>query len=505
MVSRGASYLSIQTIVTSAAQAVSLAILARIITTSQMGILAIMSLVIAVAQAIDGTAFQQSASKFIGEVSEDDQNETASSIFYQTLRISTLISIPLAVIVYLEAPALSLALLGQVTFTALFRLLGVDILVYAGALPVASGTLMGLRRFKAVATIGITGALLRQCLIISLVIFVNDFIGLVIAWVLSDFILVAVYLLYIYRIVGRPRLTFSARRLISFSWPLSVSNIINFIYTWFDRALLVMFVPLAALGVYNATLTAYSVLVGISGAVNNALLPVYSGISGRENDRFEGCRNATFLASRYVSLAIVPITFGLFATAKPALTLFVGQAYVDGTIPLMILTVVLGLTLFGSALSPMLLALSETRVVSVITVMSVLVGLTSATFLLPFLGITGASVARGLALIISTVLTLIVLARKKAMRLDRVTIWKSLLASGLMSGLLFGLQAVIYSRLLLPMYILVGFLAYLLVLRFLRAVRSEDVDLIARYLGRRLGFASKLLSMIVLSDKLTKE
>jgi O-antigen/teichoic acid export membrane protein len=265
-----------------------------------------------------------------------------------------------------------------------------------------------------------------------------------------------------------------------------------------------MFVPLAALGVYNAALTAYSVLVGMSGAVNNALLPVYSGISSRGNDRFESCRHATLVASRYVSLAIVPLAFGLLATAKPALTLFVGQAYADGTIPLMILTCVFGLTLFGSALGPMLLALSETRVVSGIAVMSVLVGLASAAFLLPFLGITGASVARGVALIISTALTLVVLARKKAMRLDTEVIWKSLVAAGLMSGVLFGMQAIIYSRLLLPIYIVVGCLVYLLALRFLRAVRKEDVDLIARYLGKRLRFTSRLLSMIVLSDNVTK-
>ena len=505
MVSRGASYLTIQTVATSAAQAVSFAIIARIITTSQMGILAVMSLVVALALAIDGSAFQQSASKFIGEVSAHGQNEIASSVFYQTLRISAFISFPLAAIVYLEAPALSLALLGQVTFATLFRFLGVDILVYAGVLPVASGTLIGLRRFKAVAAIGVAGAMLRQGLIISLVLFMNDFTGLVIAWVLSDFFLVAVYLIYIYRIVGRPQGAFSARRLISFSWPLSLSNIISFAYTSFDRTLLVMFVPLAALGMYNVALTALSVLGGISSAVSNALLPVYSRISSRSNDRLESCRHATFVASRYVSLVIVPLAFGLVATAKPALTLFVGQAYVDGTIPLMILTLFFGLTLFGAALGPMLVAMSETRVVSGITVISVLVGLASAMFLLPFLGIVGASVARSLALIISTALTMIVLARKKAMRLDANMVWKSLLACGVMSGVLFGIQAVIYSRLLLPIYIVVGCLVYLLSLRFLRVVKKEDVDLIGRYLGNRLGFTSRLLGMIVLSDKVTNE
>ena len=191
--------------------------------------------------------------------------------------------------------------------------------------------------------------------------------------------------------LGRPKNPFPVRKLLSFSWPLGIGNIVGFAYGWFDRAILIVFVPLASLGVYSAALTAYGVLIGISAAFNNALLPVYSNIGGR--GVLESCRKATRLASRYVTLVMVPLAFGLLATAKPALTFFVGEAYSGGAVPLMIFSLAFALTAFGSHLTPMLTALAKTREILWITVASTVFALASAYALLPFLGIVGASVA----------------------------------------------------------------------------------------------------------------
>jgi len=484
-----------QTIVMSLTQVISFAILARIITPGEMGLLAVMSLVLSASVAIDGSAFQQSAMNFIGESTYN--KEVASAIFYRTLRISLSISIPLAVAIFVLAPTLASTLIGQVDLSYLFRVLAVDLLISSGALPVAIGTLYGLKRFKAASVIGVAGMILRQSLIILLIFLMRDFVGLVFAWVISDFIIFTAYVAYTLRIVGRKRTIFSASKIVAFSWPLTISNIISFGYSWFDRALLVVFVPLTMLGVYNAATTAYAVLLSVSTAVSNTLLPVYSGIGAQ--DRLEGCRHATYLASRYVSFTIVPLAFGLMATSRPALALLVGQAYAGATEPLMILSFFLAVTMCGVALSPMMLALSKTRLMSGITIVSVVVGLTSAFYLLPIWGIIGASIARGIALTVSTVLTIIILIRKDAVELDIEAIWKSLTAAALMTGCVYTMQMISYSRLFLPLYAIVGSLVYLSALRILKAVRQEDIDLIDRYLGQRLVFARTILSALVLS------
>jgi O-antigen/teichoic acid export membrane protein len=334
-------------------------------------------------------------------------------------------------------------------------------------------------------------------LIILLIIFLKNFIGLVYAWVVSDFAIFVVFGLYAVRVLGLTRTAFPLRRLLNFSWPLSVGNFVTFAYSWFDRAILIALVPLASLGVYNAALYAFGAISGLSAAFGNALLPVYSNIGA--GGGLESCRRATRLASRYVSLVTVPLAFGLFATAKPALTLFVGEAYVGGVVPLMVLSLAFGLTAVVLVLSPMLTALAKTREIMWVTVASVVLGLVSAYVMLPFMGIVGASVARDIAMFASLALTIFVLERMRAMSVDVEMVWKSLVAGVAMAGVIIVVQMIVYSKLLLPVYFLLGILVYVILLRLLSAVRKHDIDLIERYLGPRLGFVARLLGTILVA------
>jgi O-antigen/teichoic acid export membrane protein len=479
-VSRGASYLTIQTIITAVAQALAFAILTRLITPSEVGIIAILSLITALAQALNGGAFSTAATTFIGQLASDSR-EAASAVFYQSLRVTLVFSIPISAFVFVAAPSIASVLLGSVVQTGLFRALAIDLLLYSGALPVAIGTLLGMKRFKEAATIGSGGVILRQCLIVLLIIFMRNLVGLVIGYILSDLAMLVAYAVFIIRVLGLPKVSFSLRELISFSWPLSIGNVINFFYSWFDRALLIAFVPLASLGVYTAALTAFSVLSSITVSVNNALLPAYSNIHWRSG--LVSCKRATWLASRYASLLMVPLSFGLVATAKVALTTFVGQAYVGGSDSLAILSLFFALTAFGSVLSNMLVALSETRTIMWITVASVLLAVGSAYALLPLMGITGASLARGLIMIVSLGLTIIALKRMNAVSIDLEALWKTLVAGGVMAGVLVIVQMMFYSSFLLPAYVVLGLIVYLATLRLLKAVRAHDIELIRKYLG----------------------
>jgi len=157
--------------------------------------------------------------------------------------------------------------------------------------------------------------------------------------------------------------------------------------------------------------------------------------------------------------------------------------------------------LFGITLGTMLLALSLTRAAMWITLTSVLLGIATAYVLLPLgFGITGASVARGVAMVVSLGLTLVVLRRKNAVQIDFKTMWKSLVAGGVMAGVLVIAQMIFYGGILLPAYVVLGGVVYLAVLRMLKAVRAHDIELIRRYFGSRLGFVSKILGAILDAD-----
>jgi O-antigen/teichoic acid export membrane protein len=134
-VARGASFITIQNIISSAAMTVSFAILARLITAEEMGVMAVLLLVNGLSQLVATQAFPQAATKFISENLASGGKHVAASIFYQTIRLTLLLAAPIGLIVFLGAGTLATGMLGRQTYTILFQVLAFGIVLYAGALP----------------------------------------------------------------------------------------------------------------------------------------------------------------------------------------------------------------------------------------------------------------------------------------------------------------------------------------------------------------------------------
>lgn len=494
-VARGASYFMIQNFTISAAQIVSFAILARLITTSEMGILAVLNLVNAACLTFGTVSLQQAATRFVAEAHAKGETG-AAAVFYQSLRATFILAGLTGGGVFLASGLLAVRLVGALSYAIYFQVLALDIVIFTGLNPVLLSTMVGLQKFREAAGIGILGALIRQALIIALILVLRSFLGLAIAWVLSDLVLASAYGVYLFRYLGAPRFDFPLRKLVDYSWPLLASSGVSYVYSYFDSAVLLALVPLATLGVYNATLQAFNALYGVSNAITTTLFPAYSALQNVKQR--ESSSGAIRLASRYVCLTVVPLTLGLFATAKPALSLFVGRAYVTGSNPLMILTGTFAVTAIGIVLAPMLLARAHTRASSAITAASVVLSIATALLLVPNYGMVGASTARALGMIASTALTILFLRSRMSLQLDIAMMVKTITASVVMSVVVLAVQIPLYSPYLLPLYIVIGAVTYLTALRLLKAVKEEDIDLIRRYFGHRFSFAPRILSRILL-------
>ena len=91
------------------------------------------------------------------------------------------------------------------------------------------------------------------------------------------------------------------------------------------------------------------------------------------------------------------------------------------------------------------------------------------------------------------------LIRMQAMSVDVEMAWKTLVASVAMALVLIAVQMAVYSRILLPAYVLLGAIVYVILLRVLKAIRDHDIELIERYLGARFGFVGRLLGVILIT------
>lgn len=280
-VAKGASYVFLQGIATNIMMAITFAIIARIITTAEMGAIAVLTMVTGACQLLANIGMPSGVTKFTAESLARNDRKSAAGAFYQALRTSATLSILLALTVFAMSPILSEYLLGTPDQTALFQLSAASIVATAGFPPILNSAMLGLQRIREMAIIGILYSVIRQALIVSLVFLTHSLRGLVAAWIISGTLTSIILLTYVVSKLGPPSFSFDPRHLIRFSTPLFLQDIVNFIYSWFDRAMVLVYVSLSAVGIYNATMTAFAVLAGIPGAIGTALLPTYSSLHGK--------------------------------------------------------------------------------------------------------------------------------------------------------------------------------------------------------------------------------
>jgi len=493
-VAKGASYIFAQDMAANIMTVVSFSILARLLTPAEIGEIAVLLMVVGVSKVVTSLGIPRSVTKFIAENIAKNDPVAAASVLYQAIRANLLLSLPVATAVFCLATPLSTWLLRAPDKAILFQILAVD-LIAGGLLPTLNSAMLGLQKIKEMSAINLVYVTVRQTLIVALTLAARSLVGLVIAWVISELLATLVLLKYAQSKVGPPFFTFDLKRLIGFSFPLLLDDAANCVYIWFDQAALLTYLSLESLGVYSTAVTAFRALNSVTVAVGHSLLPTYSAIQGRREGRV--LANSIREATRYLCLIGVPLGLGLFSTSRASLALFVGEAYSEGSGPLMILSLFFALTVTSTALVGLPVVLGETLLSLKLTSLSMILGVASTLILLPWLGVVGASIARGITWV--TYLATITIALRRRIRVDFDTeaLWKSLASGAVMAAAVLLIQAHYYSKYLLPAYVLLGGFIYLFMLLILRAIRTQDVQILNEYLGPRFSFLAHLLERLV--------
>jgi O-antigen/teichoic acid export membrane protein len=239
-----------------------------------------------------------------------------------------------------------------------------------------------------------------------------------------------------------------------------------------DRYLILLLAGQTALGIYSPATTALGVCSAVLGTIGVLLLPVLSEKYGGP-DR-NTMKEVSRLFSRYIFLVYIPFAIGAAVLAYPIIDLFVGNRFLGGALPLAILVLASALTCGSVVVNNMLLAMGRTRVFAVVSLLSVVADVALSFLLIGVFGAVGAAIARAATIFISFGLPALALIGLHSLSLDSNAFTKSLAASSIMALVVLTTQLVYLSELMLPFYIVIGGLAYLLGLKALKVLREED-------------------------------
>jgi len=518
-VARGATYLFVQGFLGAIVGLVYFVILTHALSTEEMGVFALLSFILAFAQVFGTFALPSAAIKYISQHLAENNSNKAKAVVARVLQVGFLASTVAFLFLFIPAEQVSSLMFGTADYALLLRLIALCFVFTILNVEVAS-FLQGMQRMRDVALIGLAYTIISTSLGVYLLYYGWGLKAVVLGWLAGWIISSVAGLILTAKHLGALGKPYPVRSLLNFSFPLYVSGGISFWVGWVDQLLLVSYMSLLygtseaqrILGIYYVAIRASTVPALFSSSIVTALFPQLSELHVQQG--FNSLKDALRVSTRYSVLIGFPLIVGLATLGYPVIILFAGWAYIEATQPLIIISIAALAGALGVAISPILMTLERTKIASVLSVVSVIISFLLSYFALAYLGLgmIGTAWARTFASIIGLMLSLYVLTRFVPVSFDKEAIWKASVASILMVIAIVGLDVVrmflspssyefLQLRLhLLPIYVIVGALAYFASMVGLRAIKKQDVELIYEYLPKKMKWVADWLSRIAMVE-----
>jgi len=361
------------------------------------------------------------------------------------------------------------------------RVAAIDIFIIVMG-QVGVGVLIALADIKSASLFILLWSLLRYASAAILLI-PYAVIGVLWGWVIGDAVLLIAALwrarnkLNVHQ--HNEKSEFSFRDFVEYSLYTLLSALIGFAINQADRIFTLAKQGLGELAVYNVAIVAASFAGFAPYALLTVLLPALSRLHA--SNRVTDMRSMVREYTRYVSIVVLPVAFGLASVTGVALRIF-GPDYVSGLLPSVIVSVVTGLTALSAVYAAILLAIGQLRWYTFANVLG-LAGLfaVSAT-LTPVVGLIGPAIGRASLMLITFGMYVLASSRSGLLELDAKAFAYATLASAIMGVAVFSClsltESFIMKLILLPFAAVLGALIYIVCLRIFRLFVPSDFDFI---------------------------
>lgn len=501
-VARGATYMFIQGMTSSAVGIAFIFILAHLISLEEMGVYGILTFILTGVQILGVFALPSASTKYIAQYMAEKKPEKARSVIIRVLQISFLASLAVLILLYVGAEWLSMSIFGTIEWTHLFQITAFVCFFMVFYVQIRS-FLQGLQKFKELAALSLVYTLIEKSLVIYLLL--SSGLGLYsIPWGVLASVMICCFagLIFVARFIGVVGKPHPLRTLVNFSYPLYISGSLSFVANWIDQVFILPFLGTIYLGMYHIAVRASVVPTLISTSIVAALFPKLSELYTQYGKA--SLRGAFNTSTRYVVLIGFPIIIGIASLAHPILALFAGPDYEKAALPLSVLCLSVLPTTLGIAVGPTLMTLEHTKTASMITIASIISNTAVSYVTLAYLqvGMLGTASARVFSSFVGIALGIYALKRIIEVRLDKESLWKASVASAFMAIVVISLSYFLHGAIsqiyLLSSSVIVGALVYFFSLVVLRAVKKQDIELIHEYLPKRLKRIAFWLSRLFL-------
>jgi O-antigen/teichoic acid export membrane protein len=503
-VPKGAAYLTSQQFIVYATYFLFYVALARLLSTFEVGLVALLALVQALFTVVASGSLPSAATRFISRSLGAGDLREAGGVAKTTLRMSIAFALPGLAIAVLLSPSLGGFIRGAsdptglllVTFIAAFL---IDIIsLYASFF-------FGVGRYALTLYQNVAYVLLSRGLGLALAYLGFRVLGIVAGWAIAGATTIILSLFFWHGRLPKGG-SYPIRPLITFSLPVYASALIMVSQQWGDIGIIYALLGPAILGPYYVVVSSVNFLSAFWIPVNQAIYPALS--ASHSTGEVNAVSEKLAVAFRLTNLAVLPIGAALAAITPTVLDIVYGPRYANQALAFSILSLASVFTAQGALLVTTLQAVGRTRQYLKVTLASTLIYLFIVSLsVIPIGTLAGAIGRAGLAI------SIVVLARRSLHNTvsahTNAAIFKAIpLALGVAAPIfIVNLYFLTYHPLnLRPIFqllVLFGIfvLAYGAVSRRLRVFHHGDFAILHGALPRRFQPYLRMIQRLVISDK----
>ncbi len=394
--------------------------------------------------------------------------------------------------------SISLIFLHSTVYAPFVRLLSIVVLgnILFGVL---NGSLLGMQNFRLSAIINVIIWISYYFGAILLATFVRDLDQIIIGWIIGISSGVVLELIFVLKAVagysGNSRGT-EGNVILAYSLPILLSSIIGYGASYADRFVVAGLMSLSQLGVYNLALLIATSIGFIAAPFNNILLPKFSEWYGKGMK--ETIRDNFRASSLLLSSLFVPAAVGIASLAEVLIKLLAGPEYLSGVLPLDIIIIAGAAFVVQNIAIQALASIRKTKLFLLSGTVSLGANIAISFLLIPIFGTIGAAIGF-VSVYTSTFSILYFYAMKNGVaKLDIPGILKVWASSAIMFVVVhFTVVMTGFDGVLLPLYIILGTVVFLLSARYLKVFSGEDRELIMSLFPLRSLRIRKIIGIMI--------
>lgn len=471
----------------------------RILSVDEVGIVSVLGMIASLALTTFTFAIPTGVTWYVSGSNRNGLNAARPTII-KCIAFGFLVSVSITFFTYIMAEPLATILFRTTNLGVYIRLFSLTL--FASILsPFFASILYGLRKYKTIFINNVLSTMLRYGLSIVLLLNGLGIVGVIYAWALGELTNLMLNAASSFRgFVATTRMThfnsYGLTRLLRYSIPIYGANLLVYMTLYLERYFLLVLGNLSYVAYFSVAMAGYAFLGSIGDSLSSSLFPKLAEMHSYNFDLSEAVKRG----SRYLFLLYIPMAVGLATLAHPLVLLLGGGAYEAAVTPLAIITVTSGVTCFIRVVDPSILAIGKTKLALEARSLAIVVSAGVLFVSIPTMGLNGAAIGKLALILVYVAYTTSRLRQFVEVRFDTNAYVKACIATAFMAISVLLLESIILRVYLIPAYVITGVVVYSVILKGLKAVTRDDLQLIKEALPNHLSFIPKVMETFFIPE-----